>query len=617
MLKKIVKKPLKLKRFVAVVLSLGIIVSSLSILSFIKRSQTSQAAGLQIQSVFPRIGTPAGGDKVRIRGKDFIDNIPLPIVQVSSSASSSCALGSNNKAYCWGSGYRGKLGNNTTTNALTPVAVHQGEIPTGVILTQISARGNHACALGSNSKAYCWGDGQHGKLGNGGFGERYSPVAVHQGEIPAGVTLIQIITGSNNTCALGSNSKAYCWGNGDYGVIGNGVINNYSFPVAVHQGEIPTGITLMQISIGENHICALGSDGKAYCWGKNDNGQLGNNNATVAYTPVAVHQGQIPAGVSLTQIATGYNHTCALGSDAKVYCWGLGSHGQLGNNAHGVVSNTPVAVHQGEIPAGVTLTQISSGWYHTCALGTDKRIYCWGYNGLGQLGNNTGDGSTSNMRLVPVAVHQGEIPAGVTMKHVSSGSYFTCALSTKDAVYCWGDNGVVGRLGNNTTTEYVSTPVAVHQGQIPAGSTQVKVDNTLVPVKYISPYELEITMPAHSAGKVDITVTNPDNTTHTLSQAYEYYQPQNPTITNITPNASTVAGNKTITVNGTNFDQMKWKQVSAKGGIYACGVNFEGKAYCWGGGRLVVLVTTLLTVLSRQWLSIKVKSHLVLLYRKS
>jgi len=507
----------------AVVLSLGIIVGSLSILSFIKRSQTSQAAGLQIQSVFPRIGTPAGGDKVRIRGKDFIDNIPLPIVQVSSSASSSCALGSNNKAYCWGSGYRGKLGNNTTTNALTPVAVHQGEIPTGVILTQISARGNHACALGSNS-------------------------------------------------------KAYCWGNGDYGVIGNGVINNYSFPVAVHQGEIPTGITLMQISIGENHICALGSDGKAYCWGKNDNGQLSNNNATVAYTPVAVHQGQIPTGVNLTQISVGSAHTCALGSDSKAYCWGSGSDGQLGNNST-TNALTPVAVHQGEIPIGTIINQITAGRATTCAHGSDSKAYCWGRGASGQLGNN----STAKA-LTPVAVHRGEIPTGVSFAKIATRFDRTCAIGSDGKAYCWGENGL-GQLGNNLTTNAL-TPVAVHQGEIPLEGTQVKVDNTPVPVKYISPYELEITMPAHSAGKVNITVINPDNTTHTLSQAYEYYQPQNPTITSITPNTSSVAGNKTITVNGTNFDQMKWKQVSAKDGIYACGVNFEGKAYCWGGGSL-------------------------------
>ena len=235
MLKKIVKKPLKLKRFMAVVLSLGIIVGSLSILSFIKRSQTSQATGLQIQSVFPRIGTPAGGDKVRIRGKDFQQKDSL--VQVSASGSCSCVLGSNSKAYCWGENDYGQLGDNSTTDARTPVAVHQGQIPVGVKLTQISVSGMHTCALGSNGRAYCWGNNQYGKLGNNSETGSLTPVAVHQGQIPTGVTLTQIVASWTHTCVLGSDSKAYCWGYNENGQLGNNSGTNSRTPVAVQQGQ--------------------------------------------------------------------------------------------------------------------------------------------------------------------------------------------------------------------------------------------------------------------------------------------------------------------------------------------------------------------------------------------
>ena len=139
--------------------------------------------------------------------------------------------------------------------------------------------------------------------------------------------------------------------------------------MAVHQGQIPAGVSLTQISAGESYTCALGSDNKAYCWGSGSFGRLGNNTTVNASTPVAVHQGQIPAGVSLTQIAAGYYHICALGSDAKAYCWGSGSDGRLGNNTT-VNASTPVAVHQGQIPTGVSFTQIVTGGDHTCALGS-------------------------------------------------------------------------------------------------------------------------------------------------------------------------------------------------------------------------------------------------------
>ena len=200
-----------------------------------------------------------------------------------------CALGSDAKAYCWGRGEDGQLGNNTTTNSSTPVAVHQGQIPAGVSLTQIATGIHHTCALGSDAKAYCWGAGGSGRLGNNATADALTPVAVHQGQIPAGITLTQIDPGEYHTCALGSNGKAYCWGYNNHGQIGNNSTTNALTPITVNQGQISTGVTLTQITVGDIHTCALGSDAKAYCWGNNIYGQLGNNSIARALTPVRVH----------------------------------------------------------------------------------------------------------------------------------------------------------------------------------------------------------------------------------------------------------------------------------------------------------------------------------------
>ena len=202
------------KTYLLVLSSLVLIMALIPILNSIKKSQTSQATGLQIQSVFPRIGTPAGGDKVRIRGKDLKENKPLALKQVVLGEMYACALGSNGKAYCWGFDNNGSLGNNLSDDddpfAPTPVAVHQGDIPSGVGLTKIAASFDHTCALGSNGKAYCWGSGASGRLGNNSTTDASTPVAVHQGEIPTGVNLLQIVIGWSATCALGSNGKVYC-----------------------------------------------------------------------------------------------------------------------------------------------------------------------------------------------------------------------------------------------------------------------------------------------------------------------------------------------------------------------------------------------------------------------
>ena len=192
------------------------------------------------------------------------------------------------------------------------------------------------------------------------------------------------------------------------------------------------------------HTCALTAGGKAYCWGLNSQGQLGNNSTTNSLIPVAV---QMPAGVSFQSIAAGITHTCALTTTGQVYCWGQGSSGQLGNNST-ADSLTPVAV---QMPAGVSFQSIATGYYHTCALTTTGQAYCWGRGYGGQLGNNSTTGSR-----IPVAV---QMPAGVSFQSIAAGSVHTCALTAGGQAYCWGQ-GSSGQLGNNSTADSL-TPLAV------------------------------------------------------------------------------------------------------------------------------------------------------------
>src|SRR5690606_39736769 len=129
-----------------------------------------------------------------------------------------------------------------------------------------------------------------------------------------------------------------------------------------------------------------------YCWGYNLYGRLGDGTRTDRWTPVAV---QAPAGVVLSGVVAGAAHTCAHGSDDKLYCWGYNSSGQLGD---GTTTErwTPVAV---QAPEGVTLSGVVAGEAHTCADGSDGKVYCWGLNFFGQLGDGT-----NTERWTPVAV---------------------------------------------------------------------------------------------------------------------------------------------------------------------------------------------------------------------
>jgi len=203
------------------------------------------------------------------------------------------------------------------------------------------------------------------------------------------VHLTRLEQGEHHGCAEGGDGKLYCWGRNQFGQLGNDTFDDRSTPVAV---VAPAGVTLSNLVSGPNHSCAQGSDGNAYCWGWNFFGQLGNNTNTDYKTPVAVQQ---PTGVKLSTLRAGSVFTCALGDNGKVYCWGSNANGQLGDGTT-TQRNLPAEVLA---PAGVTFTNLAAGMRHTCASGSDGKTYCWGDNEYSQLG----DGSTTH-RLLPVVV---------------------------------------------------------------------------------------------------------------------------------------------------------------------------------------------------------------------
>ncbi len=267
----------------------------------------------------------------------------------------------------------------------------------------------------------------------------------------------QVEAGYSHTCAIDPDNKVYCWGGNYSGQIGNGNTDNQTTPVAVSAGAMPAG-AVKSITAGDYHNCAIASDDKVYCWGGNGNGQLGNGNTDDQTTPVAVSAGAMPAG-AVKSITAGSSHTCAIASDDKVYCWGYNEDGELGNGDI-IDQATPVAVSAGAMPAGA-VKSITAGDYHTCAIASDDKAYCWGYNGDGQLGN---DDSEAASQTTPVAVLAGAMPAGA-VQSITAGSYHTCAIASDDKAYCWGYNGD-GQLGNGNTDSQ-TTPSAVLAGVMP------------------------------------------------------------------------------------------------------------------------------------------------------
>jgi Fibronectin type III domain/Regulator of chromosome condensation (RCC1) repeat/Putative Ig domain len=346
----------------------------------------------------------------------------------------------------------------------------------------IAAGGYQSCSIESG-KAYCWGDNGFGELGDGSTAGSSVPVAVDTSGVLAGKTLTQIAAGGGFTCALDTAGAAYCWGLNNWGNLGDGSTTSSGVPVAVDTGGVLAGKTLTQIAVGGEHACALDSSGAAYCWGLNSSGELGAGSTADSSVPEAVDAGGVLAGKTLTQITAGDESTCAVDTEGVAYCWGLNNYGQLGDGSGAVFSTVPVEVDAGGALAGRTL--ITAGESDACALDTAGAAYCWGGNAYGELG----DGSTV-AASIPVPVDASGVLAGKTLTQITAGGAadHTCSVDAAGAAYCWGDDDG-GDLGDDTNGTQSDVPVLAGP-QAPTGVTAVPGDATAT-VSWTAPASLD------------------------------------------------------------------------------------------------------------------------------
>jgi alpha-tubulin suppressor-like RCC1 family protein len=368
----------------------------------------------------------------------------LAITAISAGDFHTCALTSGGGVKCWGANDVGQLGNGSTTDSSTPVAV--SDLARGV--TAISAGGKHTCALTIAGGVKCWGWNLFGELGNGTTTDSDVPLDV--AGLVSGVTAIA--AGGSGTCALTSGGAVKCWGMGGWGQLGNATAAGSNVPIDVTGLE--TGISA--IAAGGWHTCALTRGGSVMCWGTGaywpDCGEspcATDPNDTAVPVVVA----GLPSGVSA--IAAGGHHTCVLTTGGGVTCWGGALYNGSYVNGTGNEAGTPGEV----VGLSSGVIAIAAGDQHTCALTSGGGVKCWGYNHGGVLG----DGTTS-WSLSPVDV--AGLASGVSA--IAAGYSDTCALMAAGGVKCWGANWR-GQLGNGSANEGSLVPVDVDFA--PASST--------------------------------------------------------------------------------------------------------------------------------------------------
>jgi len=244
--------------------------------------------------------------------------------QVAAGGSHTCALLNTGVVNCWGGAWEGQLGNGTTTDSLVPVAVDP--FTGGATAVSITAGEDHTCAVLNTGAVNCWGAGWDGQLGNNTTASSLVPVLV--GAFTDGTTTaVSITAGAYHTCALLNTGAVNCWGYNAFGQLGNNTTASSSVPVLV--GTFTGGATAVSITAGGNHTCAVLNTGAVNCWGYGGNGQLGDNTTNNRSAPVLV--GAFTGGATAVSITAGFEHTCAVLNTGVVNCWGDNIVGQLGN----------------------------------------------------------------------------------------------------------------------------------------------------------------------------------------------------------------------------------------------------------------------------------------------
>ena len=336
------------------------------------------------------------------------------LVQLSAGSLHTCGLTDTGQAFCWGINSHGELGDGTRSDRSLPTPVSGG-----LSFVKISSGDGDTCGLIESGAAYCWGTNSVGELGDGTREARTSPTPV-----AGGLRFVGISAGVDHTCALAQGGTAYCWGDNYFGSLGDGTNSARLVP-----GPVTGGVTFVEISGSSFSTCGRTESGSVDCWGLNDAGQLGDGTTTNRTTPTP-----IATDTRFVEISSGDAFGCGRTEPGAVYCWGY--------YGGGTFRSVPLQKVPALVATGVSFSEISVGGYYMCGRSDSAAAWCWGGdNAFGQVGDGT------------MIIRPEPTPVAGTLSFVdiTAGWSHACGRTQDDKVYCWGGN-FHGELGDGTTT---------------------------------------------------------------------------------------------------------------------------------------------------------------------
>ena len=381
------------------------------------------------------------------------------------------------KVYTWGRNSYGQLGNGTDENSNMPICISdiEGNALRGKNIIKIQGY-DIITALDSEGKVYTWGRNRYGQLGNGSDIE-YSnePICISEieGNALRGKNIIKI-QGYNTITVLDSEGKVYTWGRNNYGQLGNGTNEDSNVPICI--SDIPdnvlNGNNIVEMQSDGSTMIAIDNEGKVYTWGDNEYCQLGDGTGgeygDYSNEPICISalKGNALNGKNIVEIQSIEDTMIAIDNEGKVYTWGDNYSGKLGNGTN-ENSNEPICISDIEKNAlnGKNIVKIQYNilfeGYTMIALDSEGKVYTWGYNGDGQLGNGTG-GEYGDYSNEPICISEIErnVLNGKKIVEIQGESSTMIAIDNEGKIYAWGSN-MKGQLVNGSDIEYSNEPICI------------------------------------------------------------------------------------------------------------------------------------------------------------
>ena len=358
------------------------------------------------------------------------------MVQISSGDSHTLALTTSGNVYSWGLNNFGQLGDSTNINRSVPTLVSFAGLESGERIDKVSAGGNYSFAVTTLGRVFAWGWNGNGQLGDGTTMNKSSPTLISFNGLEVGESIEKVNAGENHSLAVTTLGRVFAWGLNNYGQLGDGSTSQRNLPTLVRFSGLKIGEKIMNLSTGDSHSIAVTTDGSVFTWGWNGGGQLGDGTTTNRFNPQKVIFSGLQGDELIVDVTAGWANSHAITSNGRLFAWGWNGDGQLGDGTTNPKYN-PILISFSGLQNGETIKSINTNFNGaTIALTSNGRIYTWGFNGNGQLGYGSRVSSST-----PTSITFPNLQNNERIKTFDLGSYHMIAITTSGRLYSSGFNG--------------------------------------------------------------------------------------------------------------------------------------------------------------------------------